>query len=125
MPVLTLTFAVYTCEQFQNEEAPHHLVEEGVPHAAAALVTAFPHVQRTVPPEYPGVHKVDEGDRQDHGRCGAVRERDNVDQAYGASLLPISDAMRPEVVHSIMCRLGLCKTRGKPLNILLTVCRMQ
>ena len=41
-----------TCEEDADEEAPADVVEDLVPHAAAALVAALRHVQHRVPPQH-------------------------------------------------------------------------
>lgn len=41
-----------TCEEDADEEAPADVVEDLVPHAAAAFVAALRHVQDRVPPHH-------------------------------------------------------------------------
>ncbi len=53
-----------TCEKLQDEEAPHHVVKDLVPHTAAALVAALVDVEEVMAPHDPGGEEVRE--RKDH-----------------------------------------------------------
>ena len=56
-----------TCEELQNEEAPHDISEHGIPDSAAALVAPLRDVQDVVPPIHPGSQHVAEGEGDDEG----------------------------------------------------------
>lgn len=106
--MLDIELCCLTSEEFQDEEAPHHLVEEGVPHPATALIAPLVQVQHAVPPEDPGRDEEHQGDWEDHRRGCAVREGDDVDQANGAHLLTVTDALWPDFIHLCMRGLWLC-----------------